>query len=75
MIKQNKNTVTISNETYESLLEELDSIRAAYHEEHLERSYMIHFIRYYNLRKLYEAFKASPPEDDPDDLPFDSYRS
>lgn len=75
MIKQNKNTVTVSNDDWEDLIAELSSIRESYREEHLERCYMFHFIRYYNLQKLYEAFKASPPEDDPDNLPFDSYRN
>ena len=75
MIKRNKNTVTVSTDIWEDLLAELESCRKWNREEHLEHSFMIHFIRYYNLQKLYEAFKASPPDDDPDDLPFDSYRN
>ncbi|MDO4515154.1 MAG: hypothetical protein Q4B72_14120 [Lachnospiraceae bacterium] len=75
MIKQNKTTVTVSNDDWNEILEEFSLIRDSYQHEHLERCYMTHFIRYYNLEKLYEQFKTSPPEDDPDDLPFDSYRN
>ena len=75
MIKRNKNTVTVSNDDWDELMEELSSAKRSFQKEHLEHSFMIHFIRYYNLQKLYEVFKASPPEDDPDDLPFDSYRN
>ena len=75
MIKQNKNTVTVSKDDWDEIMYELSSSRDSYHSEHLERCYMTHFIRYYNLEKLYETFKASPPENDPDDLPFDSYRN
>lgn len=75
MIKRNKTTVTVNIEDWNDLLNELNSIRTIYNKEHLERCFMIHFIRYNNLEKEYEAFKASPPEDDPDDYPFDSYRN
>lgn len=75
MIKQNKNTVTITSEDYDELLDEFASVRESLQQEHLERCFMFHFIRYYNLEKLYAAFKAAPPDDDPDDLPFDSYRN
>lgn len=74
MIKRNKTTVTVSIDEWDDLLEQLYSTIENYQKEHLERCFMIHFIRYNNLEEAYEAFKASPPDDDPDDNPFDSYR-
>ena len=74
-MKSNKNgSVTFSNEEYTDLIEELKHLQEYRSDTGIEMAYMFHFLRYYNLNKLYDSFKVSPPDDDPDDEPFMSYR-
>ena len=76
-MKRNKtnNTVIFEADEYEELMEEY-TLYGDYHKTtSLEMAYVFHFLRYYNLNKLFEAFKENPPEDDEDDVPFSSYKS
>ena len=71
---ETNNTVVFEADEYEELLEELNAGYDYRQKTSKEMSYVFHFLRYYNLNKLFEAFKANPPEDDEDDVPFSSYR-
>lgn len=76
-MKSNKtnNTVVFEADEYEELLEELNACHDYRQKTGREMAYIFHFLRYYNLNKLFEAFKENPPADDEDDVPFSSYRS